>query len=120
MSMLLTIENTKHKDFGTYACIARNSLGEVRSSVQLQGQCLHPYWLAEEHASLNSQYTLGGVTDKAVALSMIFIGVFSTVHYVYAKTKNRKVQIGGFTFSKLLNNISGFMGCLVKGRININ
>ena len=35
--MVLTIENVKSKDFGTYACVTRNSLGEVRRTVQLQG-----------------------------------------------------------------------------------
>jgi len=34
--MVLTIENVKSKDFGTYACVTRNSLGEVRRTVQLQ------------------------------------------------------------------------------------
>ena len=29
--MLLTIENVRPKDFGTYACVTRNSLGEVSS-----------------------------------------------------------------------------------------
>ena len=35
--MVLTIENVKSRDFGTYACVTRNSLGEVRRTVQLQG-----------------------------------------------------------------------------------
>jgi len=34
--MILTIENVKSRDFGTYACVTRNSLGEVRRTVQLQ------------------------------------------------------------------------------------
>lgn len=34
--MVLTIDNVKAKDFGTYACVTRNSLGEVRRTVQLQ------------------------------------------------------------------------------------
>ena len=36
--MVLTIDNVKAKDFGTYACVTRNSLGEVRRTVQLQGR----------------------------------------------------------------------------------
>merc|ERR1711962_1178265 len=35
-NMVLTIENVNVKDFGTYACVTRNSLGEVRKTVQLQ------------------------------------------------------------------------------------
>ena len=35
--MILNIEEVRSKDFGTYACVTRNSLGEVRTSVQLQG-----------------------------------------------------------------------------------
>jgi len=34
--MVLTIETVRQKDFGTYACVVRNSLGEVRRTVQLQ------------------------------------------------------------------------------------
>ena len=36
--MVLSIEEVRSKDFGTYACVTRNSLGEVRTTVQLQGQ----------------------------------------------------------------------------------
>ena len=36
--MLLTLETVRPRDFGSYACVARNSLGEVRSEVQLQGE----------------------------------------------------------------------------------
>ena len=35
--MILNIEEVRSKDFGTYACVSRNSLGEVRTNVQLQG-----------------------------------------------------------------------------------
>ena len=36
--MILNIEEVRSKDFGTYACVTRNSLGEVRTAVQLQGE----------------------------------------------------------------------------------
>ena len=36
--MILNIEEVRAKDFGTYACVTRNSLGEVRTRVQLQGK----------------------------------------------------------------------------------
>ena len=36
--ILLTLETVRPRDFGSYACVARNSLGEVRSEVQLQGE----------------------------------------------------------------------------------
>ena len=36
--MVLKIEEVRSKDFGTYACVSRNSLGEVRTNVQLQGE----------------------------------------------------------------------------------
>ena len=39
--MVLKIEEVRSKDFGTYACVSRNSLGEVRTSVQLQGEKIH-------------------------------------------------------------------------------
>ena len=35
--MVLRMEEVRLRDFGTYICIARNSLGDVRTNVQLQG-----------------------------------------------------------------------------------
>ena len=39
--MVLRMEEVRLRDFGTYICIARNSLGDVRTKVQLQGAALH-------------------------------------------------------------------------------
>ena len=36
--MVLRLAEVRPRDFGTYICIARNSLGEVRTTVQLQGE----------------------------------------------------------------------------------
>ena len=36
--MVLRLAEVRARDFGTYICIARNSLGEVRTTVQLQGE----------------------------------------------------------------------------------
>ena len=36
--MVLNIDEVRTKDFGTYICVSRNSLGEVRTNVQLQGK----------------------------------------------------------------------------------
>ena len=35
--MVLQIDEVRSKDFGTYQCVSRNSLGDVRTKVQLQG-----------------------------------------------------------------------------------
>ena len=35
--MVLRMDEVRLRDFGTYICIARNSLGDVRTNVQLQG-----------------------------------------------------------------------------------
>ena len=35
--MQLKIEEVNWSDFGTYSCVSRNSLGTVRTNVQLQG-----------------------------------------------------------------------------------
>ena len=39
--MLLTLETVRPRDFGSYACVARNSLVEVRSEVQLHVLTYH-------------------------------------------------------------------------------
>ena len=36
-TMILKIDEVRSKDFGTYSCVTRNSLGVVRKNVQLQG-----------------------------------------------------------------------------------
>ena len=36
--MQLKITDVRPSDFGTFACVSRNSLGEVQTNVQLQGQ----------------------------------------------------------------------------------
>ena len=36
--MVLRLAEVRARDFGTYICIARNSLGDVRVNVQLQGE----------------------------------------------------------------------------------
>ena len=47
--MVLRLAEVRSRDFGTYICIARNSLGEVRTTVQLQGEIYYsstllPLW----------------------------------------------------------------------------
>lgn len=37
-TMKLSLRNLKTKDFGTYVCAAKNSLGETESNVRLYGQ----------------------------------------------------------------------------------
>ena len=41
--MVLRMEEVRLRDFGTYICIARNSLGDVRANVQLQGAQFHVF-----------------------------------------------------------------------------
>lgn len=38
MRMLLTIRNLQKHDVGTYKCVAKNSLGDVESSIRLYGE----------------------------------------------------------------------------------
>ena len=44
--MVLRLAEVRARDFGTYICIARNSLGEVRTTVQLQGEILIYFYSA--------------------------------------------------------------------------
>lgn len=37
--MVLTIKSVEKYDLGSYRCIAKNSLGEVESSIRLYGKC---------------------------------------------------------------------------------
>ena len=38
--MVLTIRNLQKDNVGTYKCVAKNSLGDVESSIRLYGKCL--------------------------------------------------------------------------------
>lgn len=38
--MRLTIRNLKDRDFGTYRCLSKNSLGETEGSIRLYGECV--------------------------------------------------------------------------------
>lgn len=37
--MQLTVRDLKAKDFGSYKCISKNSLGETEGSIRLYGEC---------------------------------------------------------------------------------
>jgi neurotrimin len=39
MKMSVTVKNFEKEDVGSYRCIAKNSLGEVDSSIRLYGEC---------------------------------------------------------------------------------
>ena len=41
--MRLTIKNLKEKDFGSYRCISKNSLGETEGSIRLYGKLMKGY-----------------------------------------------------------------------------
>jgi hypothetical protein len=39
--MKLTVKNLTTKDFGSYRCISKNSLGETEGSIRLYGELVH-------------------------------------------------------------------------------
>jgi UTP-glucose-1-phosphate uridylyltransferase len=42
MKMSVTVKKFEKEDVGSYRCIAKNSLGEVDSSIRLYGECDGP------------------------------------------------------------------------------
>ena len=59
--MQLKLERVNWSDFGTYSCVSRNSLGTVRTNVQLQGKISIPL------ANLSNQHCLRNCNDPLSA-----------------------------------------------------
>lgn len=52
--MTVIVRNLQKEDAGSYRCIAKNSLGEVESSIRLYGNVVIKfYFLYYNHKSLN-------------------------------------------------------------------
>lgn len=43
MKMSMTVKKFEKDDVGSYRCIAKNSLGEVDSSIRLYGECRNDF-----------------------------------------------------------------------------
>lgn len=54
--MRLTIRNLKERDFGTYKCLSKNSLGETEGSIRLYGKFKILYYI-RKHTYMTGQHT---------------------------------------------------------------
>lgn len=87
--MVLTIRNLQKHDVGTYKCVAKNSLGDVESSIRLYGECILPKHFRLYFIYIHNHFFLRN-----------FKFIFNRWFYTYIQQWLKKI-FGMYTFTNI-------------------